>query len=229
MRRSILIMLLIAAGAAGLRPRKSARSATASSGWAPTTRSSSRRFDDPERAGRHLLHVALPRTGGIKGAIGLAEDPGEASIACRQVGADRRGQARAAQKPARGVQRTRLADLQVDPGDALLGRQAPRPGLSRLHRPHHRRQPAQLDQRRAARRSRSAVEERSQQHPARRRRCGHCLGAERRGVVPERQAVGRHRGRPGDRHDLAEMAGAAVDSAIDARRRASTRLRCRSI
>jgi CreA protein len=26
------------------------------------------------------------RTGGIKGAIGLAEDPGEASIACRQVG-----------------------------------------------------------------------------------------------------------------------------------------------
>ena len=25
------------------------------------------------------------RTGGIKGAIGLAEDPGEASIACRQV------------------------------------------------------------------------------------------------------------------------------------------------
>ena len=32
---------------------------------------------------RYMSHA---RTGGIKGAIGLAEDPGEASIACRQVG-----------------------------------------------------------------------------------------------------------------------------------------------
>jgi CreA protein len=31
-------------------------------------------------------YMSHARTGGIKGAIGLAEDPGEASIACRQVG-----------------------------------------------------------------------------------------------------------------------------------------------
>src|SRR5471030_2191720 len=43
-------------------------------------------FDDPDVAGV-TCYVSHARTGGIKGAIGLAEDPGEASIACRQVGA----------------------------------------------------------------------------------------------------------------------------------------------
>ena len=42
-------------------------------------------FDDPEVAGV-TCYMSHARTGGIKGAIGLAEDPGEASIACRQVG-----------------------------------------------------------------------------------------------------------------------------------------------
>jgi len=42
-------------------------------------------FDDPDVAGV-TCYVSHARTGGIKGAIGLAEDPGEASIACRQVG-----------------------------------------------------------------------------------------------------------------------------------------------
>ena len=41
-------------------------------------------FDDPDVAGV-TCYVSHARTGGIKGAIGLAEDPGEASIACRQV------------------------------------------------------------------------------------------------------------------------------------------------
>jgi len=31
-------------------------------------------------------HVSQARTGGIKGAIGLAEDPSRFSIACRQIG-----------------------------------------------------------------------------------------------------------------------------------------------
>lgn len=43
-------------------------------------------FDDPEVPGV-TCYMSHARTGGIKGAIGLAEDPGEASIACRQVGA----------------------------------------------------------------------------------------------------------------------------------------------
>ena len=42
-------------------------------------------FDDPDVAGV-TCYMSHARTGGIKGAIGLAEDPGEASIACRQVG-----------------------------------------------------------------------------------------------------------------------------------------------
>ncbi len=42
-------------------------------------------FDDPDVPGV-ACYVARARTGGIKGAIGLAEDPGEASISCRRVG-----------------------------------------------------------------------------------------------------------------------------------------------
>ena len=42
-------------------------------------------FDDPEVAGV-TCYMSHARTGGIKGAIGFAEDPGEAAIACRQVG-----------------------------------------------------------------------------------------------------------------------------------------------
>lgn len=43
-------------------------------------------FDDPDIPGV-TCYFSHARTGGIKGAIGVAEDPGEASIACRQVGA----------------------------------------------------------------------------------------------------------------------------------------------
>jgi CreA protein len=42
-------------------------------------------LDDPEVAGV-TCYFSHARTGGLKGAIGLAEDPGEASIACRQTG-----------------------------------------------------------------------------------------------------------------------------------------------
>lgn len=43
-------------------------------------------FDDPDVPGV-TCYMSRARTGGIKGAVGLAEDPGEASIACRQVSA----------------------------------------------------------------------------------------------------------------------------------------------
>lgn len=42
-------------------------------------------YDDPDVAGV-TCYVSRARTGGIKGTLGIAEDPTEASIACRQVG-----------------------------------------------------------------------------------------------------------------------------------------------
>ncbi|HEY9025617.1 MAG TPA: CreA family protein [Burkholderiaceae bacterium] len=42
-------------------------------------------YDDPKVAGV-TCYVSRARTGGIKGALGVAEDKAEASIACRQVG-----------------------------------------------------------------------------------------------------------------------------------------------
>ena len=42
-------------------------------------------YDDPKVSGVACF-VSRAKTGGIKGALGLAEDKAEASIACRQVG-----------------------------------------------------------------------------------------------------------------------------------------------
>jgi len=42
-------------------------------------------YDDP-KVGGVTCYVSRAKTGGIKGAIGVAEDKSEASIACRQVG-----------------------------------------------------------------------------------------------------------------------------------------------
>ncbi|MBV8493082.1 MAG: CreA family protein [Alphaproteobacteria bacterium] len=42
-------------------------------------------FDDPKVPGV-ACHISQARTGGIKGSLGLAEDPSRFAIACRQVG-----------------------------------------------------------------------------------------------------------------------------------------------
>lgn len=42
-------------------------------------------YDDPKVDGV-TCYISRAKTGGIKGAVGLAEDKAEASIACRQVG-----------------------------------------------------------------------------------------------------------------------------------------------
>ena len=42
-------------------------------------------YDDPKVTGV-TCYVSRAKTGGVKGALGLAEDKAEASIACRQVG-----------------------------------------------------------------------------------------------------------------------------------------------
>ncbi len=41
-------------------------------------------FDDPKVPGV-ACHISQARTGGVKGSLGLAEDPSRFSIACRQV------------------------------------------------------------------------------------------------------------------------------------------------
>ena len=45
-------------------------------------------FDDPDVEGI-ACYVSRAKTGGIKGALGVAEDPARFSVACRQVGAIR--------------------------------------------------------------------------------------------------------------------------------------------
>ncbi|MBF0311295.1 MAG: CreA family protein [Magnetococcales bacterium] len=42
-------------------------------------------FDDPDVPGV-ACHLSRAKTGGFKGAVGLAEDTSDASIACRQIG-----------------------------------------------------------------------------------------------------------------------------------------------
>jgi CreA protein len=42
-------------------------------------------FDDPKVEGV-TCYLSRAQTGGIKGALGVAQDPSDASIACRQVG-----------------------------------------------------------------------------------------------------------------------------------------------
>jgi CreA protein len=42
-------------------------------------------FDDPDVAGV-TCYISRARTGGIKGAFGVAEDPAQASISCHQTG-----------------------------------------------------------------------------------------------------------------------------------------------
>ena len=42
-------------------------------------------YDDPKVSGV-TCHISQARTGGIKGSLGLAEDPSQFSLACRQIG-----------------------------------------------------------------------------------------------------------------------------------------------
>ncbi|PJG59905.1 CreA family protein [Aeromonas cavernicola] len=42
-------------------------------------------FDDPRIDGV-VCYLARPKTGGVKGGLGLAEDPSHASLSCHQIG-----------------------------------------------------------------------------------------------------------------------------------------------
>jgi CreA protein len=69
----------------GAPPSRSATSTPPSSGSAPIHKIVVEAYDDPKVAGV-TCYVSRAKTGGIKGALGVAEDKSEASIACRQVG-----------------------------------------------------------------------------------------------------------------------------------------------
>ena len=78
-----LLSLLLAAGLASAEPIGSVDTAFKLIG--PDHKIVVDAYDDPKVQGV-ACYVSRAKTGGIKGAIGIAEDKAEASIACRQVG-----------------------------------------------------------------------------------------------------------------------------------------------
>ncbi|RZJ23221.1 MAG: hypothetical protein EOO54_11015 [Haliea sp.] len=85
MTRSLLpiVLLLVACGKAGGEPIGAVDTVFKFIG--PDHKIVVEAYDDPKVPGV-TCYVSRATTGGIKGALGLAEDKAEASIACRQVG-----------------------------------------------------------------------------------------------------------------------------------------------
>ncbi|NCT82704.1 MAG: CreA family protein [Comamonadaceae bacterium] len=83
MKHAALALLLAAVAAARAEPIGSVDTAFKLIG--PDHKIVVEAYDDPKVRGV-ACYVSRAKTGGIKGAIGLAEDKSEAAIACRQVG-----------------------------------------------------------------------------------------------------------------------------------------------
>lgn len=83
MKHAALLLLLTAAGVAAAEPIGSVDTAFKLVG--PDHKIVVDAHDDPKVQGV-TCYVSRAKTGGIKGALGLAEDRSEASIACRQTG-----------------------------------------------------------------------------------------------------------------------------------------------
>ena len=83
MKHAALALLLAATSRAGAEPIGSVDTAFKLIG--PDHKIVVDAYDDPKVQGVTCF-VSRAKTGGIKGAIGLAEDKAEASIACRQTG-----------------------------------------------------------------------------------------------------------------------------------------------
>lgn len=83
MKQAALVFLLVASALARAEPIGSVDTAFKLIG--PDHKVVVDAHDDPKVQGV-TCYVSRAKTGGIKGAIGLAEDKAEASIACRQVG-----------------------------------------------------------------------------------------------------------------------------------------------
>lgn len=88
MRRLALPLLAAVALAAGAGTARAEEVGCVSTVWkmlGPDHKICIEAFEDPEVDGV-VCHVSRARTGGVKGAFGLAEDTSDAAIACRQVG-----------------------------------------------------------------------------------------------------------------------------------------------
>ena len=83
MKKNAPFVVLLLAGLAGAEPIGSVDTAFKLIG--PDHKIVVDAYDDPKVQGV-TCYVSRAKTGGISGAIGLAEDKAEASIACRQVG-----------------------------------------------------------------------------------------------------------------------------------------------
>jgi len=78
-----IVVMIVVAGGAGAEPIGDVDTAFKLIG--PDHKIVVDAYDDPKVAGV-TCYVSRAKTGGISGALGLAEDKSEASIACRQVG-----------------------------------------------------------------------------------------------------------------------------------------------
>ncbi len=85
MKRLLLIPLALTA-AASLRAQPIGEVSTAFKLIGPNHKIVVEAYDDPRVVGV-TCYVSRAKTGGLKGAVGIAEDKAEASIACRQTGA----------------------------------------------------------------------------------------------------------------------------------------------
>ncbi len=92
-------------------------------------------FDDPGVAGV-TCYLSRAKTGGMSGAVGLAEDTSDASIACRQTGPVQLAEdIYNGQRDGEEVFKKRTSNpLQDDAGSALLRRQPQHPDLPHLQR-----------------------------------------------------------------------------------------------
>lgn len=87
MRAPLLLPLLLAAAAGVVQAQntKVGEVSTAFKLIGPDHKVVVEAYDDPKVTGV-TCYVSRAKTGGLSGAVGLAEDKAEASIACRQVG-----------------------------------------------------------------------------------------------------------------------------------------------
>lgn len=83
--RTLLLPLLCAAAAAAAHAEPIGEVDTVFKLIGPDHKIVVDAYDDP-RVNGVACYVSRAKTGGIKGALGVAEDKAEASIACRQVG-----------------------------------------------------------------------------------------------------------------------------------------------
>ncbi len=85
MARSLFIALLLGAAALPATADEIGEVSTRFKWMGPNDKIVVEAFDDPEVPGV-TCYLSRAKTGGVSGAMGLAEDTADASIACRQIG-----------------------------------------------------------------------------------------------------------------------------------------------